>query len=48
MIEKVVEYLDSELNGLQGRKIAVLGVSYTPKAWSTTMEFMNEYILGER
>ena len=30
VIEKVVEYLDSELNGLQGRKIAVLGVSYSP------------------
>jgi UDPglucose 6-dehydrogenase len=28
VIEKVIEYLDSELNGLQGRKIAVLGVSY--------------------
>jgi UDPglucose 6-dehydrogenase len=28
VIEKVVEYLDGELNGLQGRKIAVLGVSY--------------------
>jgi len=38
------------VNGVTGYiwKIAVLGVSYTPKAWSTTMEFMNEYILGER
>jgi UDPglucose 6-dehydrogenase len=32
VIEKVVEYLDSVLNGLQGRKIAVLGVSYTPNS----------------
>jgi UDPglucose 6-dehydrogenase len=30
VIEKVVEYLDGELNGLLGRKIAVLGVSYKP------------------
>jgi UDPglucose 6-dehydrogenase len=30
VIEKVVEYLDSELNGLQGRKMAVLGVSFKP------------------
>jgi len=29
VIERVVEYLNSKLNGLQGRKIAVLGVSYT-------------------
>jgi UDPglucose 6-dehydrogenase len=32
LIEKVVEHLDSELNGLQGRKIAVLGVSYKPNS----------------
>ncbi|MCC6010527.1 MAG: hypothetical protein LM588_06015, partial [Fervidicoccaceae archaeon] len=30
VIEKVIEYLDSELSGLQGRKIVVLGVSYKP------------------
>jgi UDPglucose 6-dehydrogenase len=30
VIERVIEYLDSELSGLQGRKIAVLGVSYKP------------------
>ena len=29
VIEKVIEYLNSKLNGLQGRKIAVLGISYT-------------------
>ena len=32
VIEKVIEHLDSELNGLQGRKIAVLGVSYKPNS----------------
>ncbi|NAZ12204.1 MAG: nucleotide sugar dehydrogenase [Desulfurococcales archaeon] len=30
VIEKVTEHLDSELSGLQGRKIVVLGVSYKP------------------
>jgi len=30
IIDKIIEYLDKELNGLQGRRVAVLGISYKP------------------
>ena len=30
VVDKIIEYLDRELGGLQGRRVAVLGVSYKP------------------
>jgi len=32
IIDKIIKYLDKELGGLQGRRVAVLGVSYKPSS----------------